>query len=361
MAKSSAKGNQKIAMQRFGTTQDGRPVDLYTIRNTHGMEVRAMNYGGIVTSLRVPDRTGKFDDVVLGFDGFHAYLENSHYFGAIIGRYANRIANGRFMLDGVEYTLAKNDIPNSLHGGNKGFDKVLWHAEPFENEQERGLAFTYTSKSGEEGYPGTLAAKITYTLTESNELIFDYQATADKATPVNLTQHTYFNLAGEGQGDILGHELMLNASYFTPMDGNLIPTGELRPVRETPMDFASPAAIGGRIDQDYEQLLAGHGYDHNWVIDRKGGGLELAARVYEPKSGRVMELYTTEPGVQFYSGNFLDGTIAGKHGHVYGHRSGFCLETQHFPDSPNHPNFPSSVLLPGQAYHSRTVYKFSAR
>lgn len=348
-------------MQRFGTTQDGRQVDLYTLRNSHGMEVRAMNYGGIVTCLRVPDRTGKVDDVVLGFDDFHAYLENSPYFGAIIGRYANRIANGRFVLDGVEYTFAKNNDPNSLHGGEKGFDKALWHAKPFENKQERGLVFTYTSKSGEEGYPGTLAAKVTYTLTENNELIFDYQATTDQATPVNLTQHTYFNLAGEGQGDILGHELMLNARYFTPVDGSLIPTGELRAVRETPMDFTSPQAIGRRIDQNYEQLALGHGYDHNWVIDRKDGGLELAARAYEPKSGRVMEVFTTEPGIQFYSGNFLDGTITGKQGHIYGHRSGFCLETQHFPDSPNRPNFPSSVLRPGQTYRSRTVCKFSLR
>ena len=350
-----------IKKESFGRTKDGKSVELYTITNSHGMEVRAITYGGIIVSLRVPDKNGKLDDVVLGFDKLDGYLDKSPYFGAIVGRYGNRIANGKFTLDEKDYSLAKNNGPNALHGGLKGFDKAIWEAEPLQSKQRSGVAFTYTSKDGEEGYPGNLKTKVTYTLTEQNELVFDYQATTDKATPVNLTQHGYFNLAGEGTGDVLKHELMLNADRFTPVDKTLIPTGELRAVKGTPLDFTKPTVVGARIDDNYEQIAFGGGYDHNFVINRKADGLQLAARVYEPTSGRVMEVYTTEPGVQFYSGNFLDGTITGKQGHIYKRRYALCLETQHFPDSPNHPEFPSTILRPGQTLHSRTMYKFAAR
>jgi aldose 1-epimerase len=358
---SVAQRGHPIKKESFGQTKEGKAVDLYTITNSHGMEVRAITYGGIIVSLRVPDKNGKVDDVVLGFDRLDGYLDKSPYFGAIVGRYGNRIANGKFTLDGKEYSLAKNNGPNSLHGGLKGFDKAIWQAEPFKNKQGSGVAFTYTSKNGEEGYPGNLKAKVTYTLTEKNELVFDYEAATDKATPVNLTEHSYFNLAGEGTGDVLKHELMLNADRFTPVDKTLIPTGELRPVKGTPMDFSQPTVIGAHIDDNYEQLAFGGGYDHNFVINHKTGGLQLAARVYEPTTGRVMEVFTTEPGVQFYSGNFLDGTITGKQGHVYKRRYALCLETQHFPDSPNHPEFPSTILKPGQTLRSRTMYKFSTQ
>jgi aldose 1-epimerase len=335
-------------------------VDLYTLTNAAGMEVRAITYGGIILSLRVPDRNGALGDVVLGYDTLDGYLKASPYFGAIIGRYGNRIARGTFTLDGRKHSLATNDGPNALHGGVKGFDKVVWQAESFENEKGVGVVFSYTSPDGEEGYPGTLRATVTYTLTDRNELSFDYHAVADKATPVNLTQHTYFNLAGAGAGDVLAHELTLNASRFTPVDRTLIPTGEVRSVEGTPFDFRTPTAIGARIDADDEQIRFGGGYDHNYVLDREGGqGLVLAARVREPGSGRVMDVSTTEPGLQFYSGNFLDGSITGKGGHVYRRRAGFCLETQHYPDSPNQPGFPSSILRPGQEYRSRTVYAFS--
>jgi aldose 1-epimerase len=348
-----------ITKQAFGTTRDGKRVELYTLTNSHGLEVRAMTYGGIIVSLRVPDQKGQLDDVVLGYDTLDGYLKSSPYFGAIIGRYGNRIAKGKFTLDGKSYTLAINDGPNSLHGGVKGFDKVVWHAEPFEKKGAVGVVFNYTSPDGEEGYPGTLQVTVTYTLNDQNELLFDYHATTDQATPVNLTNHSYFNLAGDGQRDILGHLLMLNADRFTPVDKTLIPTGELRSVKGTPFDFTQPTAIGARIDQKDEQLIFGRGYDHNFVINRTGPGLVLAARVQEPTTGRVMEVLTTEPGIQFYSGNFLDGTLTGKGGHVYQHRYGFCLETQHYPDSPNHPNFPSTILRPGQTYRSKTVYRFS--
>jgi aldose 1-epimerase len=348
--------------ERFGSTSDGQPVDIYTIRNSHRVEVRVMTYGGIIVSLRVPDKAGKLDDVALGFDNFEGYLQNNKpYFGAIIGRYANRIANGKFVLDGIEYHLARNNGPNSLHGGLKGFDKVLWQAAPFENNEGAGIVFSYTSKDGEEGYPGNLRTKVTYTLTDKNELVVDYEATTDKPTPVNLTQHSYFDLAGEGKSKVLSHELTLNADRFTPVDKNLIPTGELRPVKGTPLDFNQPATIGARIDEGYEQLVLAAGYDHNFVINGKAGDLRPAARVHEPSSGRVMEVYTTEPGIQFYSGNFLDGKIVGKHGYAYKRREGFALETQHFPDSPNHPEFPSMILRPGQTLRSRTVYKFSVK
>jgi len=348
-----------IKKQAFGTVPEGR-VDLYTMTNSRGMEVRAMNYGGIIVSLRVPDKKGVLADVVLGFDTLDAYLNNKPYFGAIIGRYANRIANGKFTLNGAEYRLARNNGMNSLHGGLKGFDKVLWRGEQFENNQGIGVVFTYTSKNGEEGYPGNLKAKVTYTLTDQSELQIEYQATTDEATPVNLTNHSYFNLASEGNGDILKHNLILNADRFTPVDSTLIPAGELRSVAGTPFDFTQPTAIGARIDTNNEQLAIAHGYDHNFVLSRKGSGLELAGRVHEQQTGRALEVYTTEPGVQFYTGNVLDGTITGKHGHAYNKHAGLCLETQHFPDSPNHSNFPWTILKPEQTYNSRTVYKFSA-
>ena len=344
----------------FGKLQDGRDAELFTLTNAHGIEVRATNYGGIITVLRTPDRAGHFDDIVLGFDSLSGYFKDSPYFGAIVGRYANRIAKGQFKLDGATYHLATNNGPNSLHGGLKGFDKVLWTAEPFQSDSGAGVKLSYTSASGEEGYPGALAVKVTYTLTPRDELVVDYEATTDKATPLNLSQHTYWNLHGAGQGDILDHVLTLDASAFTPVDSTLIPTGEIKPVAGTPFDFHTPTAIGARIDQPDTQLKYGKGYDHNWVIDRPKGstGLEPAARVLDPKSGRTLDISTTEPGIQFYSGNFLDGTIHGKGGKVYGHRSALALETQHFPDSPNHPNFPTTILRPGQTYRSRTVFTF---
>lgn len=346
----------------FGVTTDGQPVTQYTLTNASGMEARVINYGGIITSLRVPDRNGDLADVVLGFDDISGYLGEHPYFGALIGRYGNRIAGGQFTLDGETFQLPINNGPNSLHGGVVGFDRVVWSAEPFQNDQGVGLVLTHTSPDGDQGYPGTLSVQVTYTLTDSNELIFDYHATTDRATPVNLTQHTYFNLAGNGSGPILNHEMMLNASRFTPVDSTLIPTGELRSVQGTPFDFRQPTTLGERIGNDDEQLRFGGGYDHNFVLDAAAGdSLTLAARVYEPTTGRVVEVLTTEPGIQLYTGNFLDGTLTGKNGVVYQHRTGFCLETQHFPDSPNHPDFPSTILQPGDEYNSRTVYRFSAR
>lgn len=348
-----------MSREPFGTLPDGTAVELFTLRNASGMEVKVTNYGGIITELKVPDRDGKLDDITLGYSSIDGYLKSSPYFGAIIGRYGNRIAKAQFELDGKTYKLPANDGPNTLHGGTKGFDKVVWQAEPFEREGERGIVFTYTSPDGDQGFPGTLEARVTYTLTDKNELAFDYQATTDKPTVVNLTQHAYFNLAGDGSGDILGHELTINADRYTPVDKTLIPTGELASVEGTPFDFRTKTAIGARINADHEQIQRGGGYDHNFVLNRSGEGLQLAARVEEPKTGRVMEVHTTELGVQFYSGNFLDGSITGKNGHVYNKRNGFCLETQHYPDSPNQPSFPSTTLRPGETYTSRTVYTFS--
>lgn len=342
----------------FGKTRDGQAVDLYTLTNALGMEVRAMTYGGIIVSIKVPDRTGKADDVALGFDSLEGYLAGHPYFGALIGRYGNRIGQARFSLDGVEYKLAVNNGPNGLHGGLKGFDKVVWQAESFDKKDSVGVVFSYTSADGEEGYPGNLKVQVTYTLTDKNELIFDYHATTDKATPVNLTNHTYFNLAGAGRRDVLGHDMMINADSITPVDATLIPTGEIRSIAGTPFDFRQATPIGQRIEADDEQIKFGGGYDHNFVLNRKGDGLSLAARVREASTGRVLEAYTTEPGVQFYTGNFLDGTKTGKGGQVYKRRFGFCLETQHFPDSPNKPGFPSTILRPGKVYASRTMYKF---
>jgi aldose 1-epimerase len=355
----SAKHASGVQQKEFGT-QEGRPVNLYTLKNAHGVEIQAMNYGGIILSIRVPDRKGEFADIVLGHDKLEGYVPNKPYLGAIVGRYANRIANGTFTLDGKTYTLPKNDGPNTLHGGTtRTFDKVVWDAEPLKGKN--GVAFSYLSKDGEEGFPGNLKMKVTYTLTDNNELVIDYEATTDKATPINVSQHSYFNLKGEGNGDILDHEVMINADRFTPVDKNLIPTGELHPVKGTPMDFTTPTKIGARIDDNYEQLQLGHGYDHNFVISRKGPGMVLAARVSEPTTGRVLEVSTTQPGVQFYTGNFLDGSVTGKEGHAYNRRYGLCLETQHFPDSPNHPKFPSTILKPGETFHQKTVFKFSAK
>jgi aldose 1-epimerase len=346
------------AIQRapFGTLPGGEPVEVFTLTNANGIELKAIGYGGIITSLKVPDRAGKLDDIVLGFDRLEDYLKDHPFFGAIIGRYGNRIAKGQFTLDGRPYKLATNNGPNHLHGGNKGFDKVLWNAAAVPGKN--AVTFTRTSPDGEEGYPGNLRVQVTYTLTDKNELIVDYRATTDQPTVVNLTQHSYFNLAGQGSGDILGHTLMLNADRYTPVDTTLIPTGERALVAGTPFDFRRPTAIGVRIDQPDPQLKNGLGYDHNWVLNRSGGGLQLAARVIEPKSGRMMEIRTTEPGIQFYSGNFLDGKLTGKNKAQYKHRTGFCLETQHFPDSPNHPSFPSTTLRPGSEYRTTTVFTF---
>ncbi len=331
----------------------------FTLTNANGIEVRVMTYGAIITSIRTRDRAGHLDDIVLGFDSLAGYLKDSPYFGAIVGRYANRIANGRFTLDGTTYHLARNNGPNALHGGVRGFDKVPWTGEPFQTDSGMGVRLRYTSADGEEGFPGTLVARVTYTLTPRDELVVDYEATSDRATPVNLSQHTYWNLRGAGNGDILDHLLTLDAAAFTPVDSTLIPTGEIASVAGTPFDFRAATRIGTRIGQDNTQLRFGGGYDHNWVLDRpSGSGLVHAARLVEPSSGRTLDISTTEPGVQFYSGNFLDGSIQGKGGRVYAHRTGLCLETQHFPDSPNHANFPSTILRPGTTYRSRTVYRF---
>ena len=350
------------------STFQGKPIEMATLKNSRGMELQAITYGGIITSLKVPDRTGTLADVVLGFDQPDGYwAEPPHpYFGAIVGRYGNRIAKAQFTLAGQTYKLAANNGPNHLHGGIRGFDKVLWTLETADvanagDTKGSAAKFTYTSKDGEEGYPGNLQVTVTYVLTEKNEVIVDYRATTDKATPVNLTQHSYFNLAGEGAGDILGHQLTVNADRYTPVDDTLIPTGELAPVEGTPFDFRKATAVGARINHDHPQLKAGKGYDHNYVLNKKGTGAQLAARLTDPKSGRTLEVSTTEPGMQFYSGNFLDGTIKGKQGHVYGHRTGLCLETQHYPDSPNQRNFPSTTLQPGQVYSSRTIWTFSAK
>jgi aldose 1-epimerase len=351
-----------IKQEPFGMTKDGKPATLYTLRNAKGMEAKITNYGGIVISLTAPDRNGKFADVVLGYDNLAGYLAKTPYFGCIVGRYGNRIAKGKFTLDGQTYCLATNNGPNSLHGGIVGFDKVLWKARPFESPDGPALELRYTSKDGEEGFPGTLKVKAVYTLTADNGLRLDYTAKTDKATVVNLTQHSYFNLAGQGSGDILGHQVVINADAFTPVDATLIPTSEIRPVKGTPFDFTKPHAIGERINGADEQLKLGGGYDHNWVLNKAfDKQLSLAATVTEPKSGRVLEVWTTEPGLQFYCGNFLDGSITGKGGKVYKHRYGFCMEPQHYPDSPNKPLFPSVILRPGDIYTHSLIYKLSVQ
>ena len=356
-----ATGPRGVTRAPFGRTADGHSADLFTLTNGHGIRMQVTNYGGIITTLRTPDRSGRFDDIVLGYDSLSGYLRDTPYFGAIVGRYGNRIAGGRFTLDGATYRLAVNNGPNSLHGGLRGFDKVVWNAETFDNKDGVGLVLDYTSADMEEGYPGALKTRVTYTLTDDDRLLVDYQATTDKATPVNLTQHSYWNLAGDGSRDILGHVLTINADSMTPVDTTLIPTGAITPVAGTPFDFRTPMPIGARIDQrQNQQIRFGGGYDHNFVLNRTGvgsDGLVHAARVVEPTTGRTMDIYTMEPGIQFYTGNFLDGSITGK-GHIYHYRYGLALETQHYPDSPNHPTFPSTILRPGQTYRTRTVFAF---
>jgi aldose 1-epimerase len=344
----------------FGKMPDGQPVELFTLTNKSGMQVAITNYGGRIVSLLAPDRNGKMADVVLGFDDLKGYLGNEPFFGALVGRYANRIAHAQFTLDGHVYKLAANDGPNTLHGGLKGFDKRVWTARELKGA-EPALELTYLSKDGEEGFPGNLKVKVVYSLSNDDALKIDYTATTDKDTVLNLTNHSYFNLAGEGSGNILKQTMMINADKFTPVDATLIPTGELRSVESTPFDFRKPTAIGARINDKDPQLGSGQGqgYDHNFVLNRKGPGLSLAARAEDPASGRVLEVLTTQPGIQFYTGNFLDGTIHGIGGKVYGHRAAFCLETQHYPDTPNHPKFPTAELKPGQTYHQVTVFKFS--
>lgn len=349
-----------VTHEPFGKTPAGVAVDLYTLRNRHGMEARISTYGGIITTLTAPDRNGHYADVVLGYDTLAGYEKGSSYFGALIGRYGNRIAKGRFMLDGVSYELATNNGPNSLHGGVVGFDKVVWKVTSAGvKEQGAQLALSYTSKDGEEGYPGTLKVDAVYTLTDDDSLRLEFTAVTDKDTPVNLTQHSYFNL--RGHGDILGEQLQIPAGRFTPVDATLIPTGVLQPVAGTPFDFRQPTAIGARIGTADPQLKNGQGYDHNFVLDKRPGVLGVVATVYDPDTGRVLEVSSTEPGVQFYSGNFLDGKSVGKGGWAYERHAGLALEPQHFPDSPNHSNFPSVILKPGQTYRSTIIYKFTAR
>ena len=356
-----AQAQAGVTKQSFGKTEAGENVDLYTLRNTNGVEAKITNYGGIVVSLKVPDRSGKFDDVVLGFNDLDNYLKPGPYFGALIGRYGNRIAKGRFTLNGVEYKLAVNNGENHLHGGIKGFDKVVWTGNELKTKAGPAVALTYLSKDGEEGYPGNLNVRVVYTLTNNNELRIEYSATTDKDTVTNLTHHSYFNLAGEGNGDILNTRVTINGNRFVPTDAGSIPLGELRKVSGTPFDFLTAHAIGERINQDDEQLKLGNGYDHTWVINGRQGVMRLAATAFEPTSGRVMQVWTTEPGMQFYTGNFLDGTLTGKAGKLYPRRSGFCFETQHYPDSPNQPTFPTTTLKKGATYRSTTIYRFSSR
>ena len=354
-----SKSTGNISQAPFGKTADGTPVEIYTLRNSHGAQAKIMTYGGIVQSLSMPDKHGHFADVVLGYDTLDGYLTNSPYFGALIGRYGNRIANGKFTLEGQTYTLATNNPPNCLHGGLVGFDKVVWTARPMETSDGPALILTYVSKGGEEGFPGNLAVTAVYTLTDENALKLEYTATTDAPTVVNLTHHSYFNLAGEGHGDILNEVVYITADKTTPVDSTLIPTGKFADVTGTPFDFRKPTTIGARINDPDPVLQYGPGYDHNWVINKPLGQLGMMAQVTDPASGRVMQVWSDQPGLQFYAGNFLDGTITGKGGAVYQRRNAFCMEPQHYPDSPNHPNFPTTELKPGETYHSTIIYKFS--
>lgn len=355
----AAKGKGTIKKAAFGTTADGAAVALYTLTNARGMEARITNYGGFIVALKTPDRAGKLADVVLGFDDATGYLNRNPFFGCIVGRYGNRIAGARFSLNGTEYKLARNSGENHIHGGVKGFDKQVWQAREVARKDGVALELSYLSKDGEEGYPGNLAVTVTYVLSDDNALRIEYAATTDKETVVNLTNHSYFNLAGDG--NVLDHEVMINADRFTAVDSSaLIPTGELRSVAGTALDFRTPTKVGARIDSQEEQMKFGRGYDHNFVVNGQAGKLRLAARASEPTSGRVMEVWTTEPGVQFYTANGMNN-VKGKGGRVYGRYAGLCFETQHFPDSPNKPQFPSTSLKPGQKCQTTTVFKFSAR
>jgi aldose 1-epimerase len=358
----SAEMAKAMEKKAFGTTPDGKTADLYTLTNKNGMQVTITNYGGAIVSVMAPDKNGKLGDVVLGYDTLDGYVMDKNFFGALIGRYGNRIGSAQFKIDGVGYTLAKNNGENSLHGGVRGFNKALWEAKDISKGGEPALELKYKSKDGEEGFPGNLFVTVVYTLSNKNELKIDYSATTDKKTVVNLTNHSYFNLSGPGSGEILKSVLRVDADKFTPVDSGLIPTGELENVGGTPFDFRKPTEIGARIEANDEQLKLGKGYDHNFVLNKeKPAGLSFAARVEDPATGRVLEVWTTEPGVQFYTANFLDGTVHGKGGIAYGKRTAFCLETQHFPDSPNKPGFPSVLLSPGQEYHTTTVYKFATK
>ena len=354
------KETSKVKKQAYGKMPNGAAVELYTLTNAKGMQAGIITYGGTVVSLTAPDRNGKYADVVLGMDDLAGYMKATAFFGALIGRYGNRIGHAQFTLEGKAHKLPANDHGNTLHGGPAGFDKHVWSAVPGSSADGETLELTYVSKDGEEGFPGTLTSKVVYTLTNNNELKIDYTAATDKPTVVNLTNHSYFNLAGQGEGDILAHEVIIDAASFTPVNAGLIPTGELRPVAGTPFDFTKPTAVGARIEAADEQIKFGMGYDHNWVLNKGAGGLTKAAEVHETKSGRVMEVWTTEPALQFYTGNFLDGTLHGK-GKTYVRRGALCMETQHYPDSPNQPSFPSTELKPGAQYHTTTVYRFSAR
>jgi len=355
------RGRPTVSRAPWGKTPDGTPVERYTVKNSHGMTVRILSYGGIIQSLQAPDRRGHKANVVLGFDNLQDYVDKSPYFGAIIGRYANRIAKGTFTLDGTTYRLPVNDGPNTLHGGTKGFDKIVWTATTFTTPKTAGVVLRHTSPDGDMGFPGKLTTQVTYTLDQKNQLRMDYRATTDAPTVINLTNHAYFNLAGEGSGDIYDHRLKIWAKSYTPVDKTLIPTGEIAKVAGTPFDFRRSTAIGDRIREDDQQLIYGLGYDHNWVLDRSSGtGLQRAARARDPQSGRILTVSTTEPGLQFYSGNFLDSTLVGTSGRMYRQGDAFTLETQHYPDSPNQPNFPSTVLRPGEEFRSSTIYGFSA-
>jgi len=350
-----------IKRENFQTTHKGKQTDLFTLKNSQGMIVQATNFGGKIQSIIVPDRDGTPADITFGYESIEECINGDKYFGALIGRFGNRIANGSFTLDGEEYRLPKNNGPNTLHGRDSGFDDAVWDAEEIETDKGPAVKFAYLSVDGEQGFPGNLTATVMYTLTEENELVIDYHASTDKATVVNLTQHAYFNLGGHDAGEILDHEVVVNADRFIPVDENLIPTGELRPVEGTPFDFREPHALGERINSDYEQIVKGKGYDHSYVLNKPGYQLAFAASAYDKGSGRLMEVFTTHPGMQLYTGNFLTDAKTGKEGAVYDYRNGFCMETQHFPDSPNQPDFPSAVLNPGEEYVHQTIFKFSVK